>query len=320
MLRAAIQAAPTCRPSRSTGSTGDVARTRATGLCALETFRNIAHEGRALPSGLEFRQQAYRHVNPSSSISLCVSNRNRLWQLRQTLAANLAAAGDRHRVVLVDYGSTDDTQAWVWETFSEAIDEGRLTFFEVTNPVFWHMARAKNLSHRFAPSAYCFNLDADNFVDGTDLGLIEESARAGRVCHQFSGVLTDGSCGRIGLPKELFLLMGGYDESMLPMSWQDIDLVRRIRASGRDVVRLPAPRIPAIANTQQQKLLECGRVGDSARSDYDQMKTLNQSLAKTRMQLEGPYRGGGFASFEGRLNGQAVIIDGFDNIHPRTSA
>jgi glycosyltransferase involved in cell wall biosynthesis len=281
------------------------------------------------------RLQRNRHLidlamPESVIISFCITTRNRLWQLRETLAANLAtliaadAAPDRpddagqHNLVLVDYGSTDETAAWVWEQFSGAISTGQLTFFEVTNPVAWHMSRAKNLAHRLARGSYCFNLDGDNFIQPDDIRLIEDVARQNRACHQASSDRSDGSSGRIGLPADLFMILGGYDESMLPMSAQDIDLLRRIRRSGRTVIELPPPHRLAVQNTQHEKLFECAPLGEDPYATYEVMKTINRQLALARQAIEGPCRSGGFASFQGRLNGKPIVIDGFNTLHPVT--
>jgi hypothetical protein len=131
-------------------------------------------------------------------------------------------------------------------------------FFEVTSEVRWSSPRAKNLAHRVAGGSYLFNLDADNRIGPADVALVEQAAARGEAVHQWAGNWTDGSFGRIGLPRDLYHTLGGYDESMLPMAGQDMDLLRRIHGSGRTIVRLAPPAMPAVQNTFEHKMAEVG--------------------------------------------------------------
>jgi hypothetical protein len=256
------------------------------------------------------------------SVSFCITCRNRLWQLEQTLPGNLAAAGEGDEFALVDFGSTDGLANWVWSRFRGEIEAGRLTFFEVTNDVRWSSPRAKNLAHRIARGAYLFNLDADNFIDSGEVAAIRRAAQQGRACHQFSGSYPDGSFGRIGMPRDLFFDLGGYDESLLPMGSQDVDLVERLRAVGHHIVQLPPPARQAVSNSVTDKVAETGGGQDanSPESLYIAMNRLNGATSKVRRMQEGPRRVGGFMSYTGRLNGTAVSIDGFNVIRPQDEA
>ena len=41
-----------------------------------------------------------------------------------------------------------------------------------------------------------------------------------------------GTFGRIGLPLSVFRLVGGYDQALEAMSWQDVDLLDRLALAG----------------------------------------------------------------------------------------
>ena len=69
------------------------------------------------------------------SISFCISCRNRLRQLSQTLPGNLDCLDEDVEISLVDYGSSDGLSDWVRSRFGHFIETGRLVFFEVLNPV-----------------------------------------------------------------------------------------------------------------------------------------------------------------------------------------
>ncbi len=248
-------------------------------------------------------------------ISFCVTSRNRLWQLQQTLADNLAAIGERHEIALVDYGSTDGLSAWIWDNFAQAIESGRLVFFEVTSETRWSSPKAKNLAHRIARGSYLFNLDADNRIRPSDIALIERARRLSLAAHQWTGDWKDGSFGRIGMSRKAFFELGGYDEAMLPMGEQDLDLLRRVRQSGRKIARLLPPAEPAVQNTFEEKMAEVKMGQPDARDAYNELRAFNRALSKFRNELEGPRRSGGFSSYRGSLNGEPVVIDGFDNVY-----
>lgn len=251
-------------------------------------------------------------------LSLCTTCRNRLWQLRQTLAPNLAHLADAPvpaELSLVDFGSTDGMAQWVWSEFGEPIETGRLRFFEVSAPTAWHASRAKNLAHRLATGSYLFNLDADNFVEPADLHVIARAAEAGVACSQFSGQWVDGSYGRVGMPAALFHRLGGYDESLLPMSGQDVDVIKRILTLDLPVRKLRAPARMAVQNTRADKVAELGVAPADAGPFYEAMRDLNSRMSAFKLRAEGPCRPGLFATYKGRLNGTPVTFDGVGQLH-----
>lgn len=252
------------------------------------------------------------------SVSFCTTCRNRLWQLRQTLSKNLNSLNDDHEIVLVDYGSTDGLREWVWDHFKSSIEAAKLVFFEVKNEIRWNVARAKNLAHRLATGQYLFNLDADNFLSPTDRQQVEVAAHRKMACWQYSGgSREDGSFGRIGLPTELFKTIGGYDETLLPMGCQDVDLLARLGDLRHPVLQLKPPSEPAIHNSMDQKVVETmsrdGRVLNSSHH-YRTLDMLNHQISKIKLATEGPIRVGGGFSYRGLLNGKSITIDGFDEI------
>ena len=252
------------------------------------------------------------------SISFCTTCCNRLWQLKQTLPQNLEALNKSHEIVLVDYGSTDHLSEWVWANFKSHIENKTLCFFEVKNEVRWNVARAKNLAHRLASGGYLFNLDADNFMVKKDVELIENSAKQGFLTHQWSKVSGDGSFGRIGTSREKFLDIGGYDETLLGMGGQDVDIINRLYVvHNKQIVNLDGPSVPAVKNTFDDKIKEISPNGipiKDAETAYTEMNKLNLAISKYKIKNEGPVRMGGGFSYKGLLNGERVSINGFDEI------
>lgn len=252
------------------------------------------------------------------SIGFCTTCRNRLWQLKQTLPLNSQTIENTpHSIFLVDYGSTDGLADWIWLHFKTQIEQGKLHFFEVKNPVRWHMSKAKNLAHRISSCDYLFSLDGDNFLTKSDLEKIQEVARLNIACHQFTGNY-DGSRGRVGVPKDIFKSLGGYDESMLPMGYQDADFVNRISLISSRVAKLGGPEKASIENSFSHKMSEIQKTTLSDSDAYIKMDNFNEKLSTLKLAFEGPYRTGGYESFIGLFNGRRVLIDGFDNYHSVT--
>jgi len=227
---------------------------------------------------------------------------------------NLACLDDDLEIVLVDYGSSDKFSDWVWTNFKEFIDNKKIVFFEVKNPIRWSLPRAKNLAHRFASGKYLFNLDADNFITEEDIKLIRKAYEMAIPCQQWSGSYEDGTYGRIGVPRELFFELGGYDETLLPMGGQDIDLVNRIFSAKVNFAKLPPSTSTPIQNSKYQKIIELMPKEKSPEEFYKTMNLNNLKTSKLRIEMEGPYRTDGFQSYKGLLNGKMVVINGFNEI------
>jgi hypothetical protein len=227
-------------------------------------------------------------------IAFCTSCMNRRWQVEQTLSHNLELLrGTPHLLALGDYNSSDGLPDYVRERFRDDCLGGALIYFRTTEPATFDASRAKNLAHRLAlrrrPDVL-FNLDADNFITAETLGILGEvfSRSAQASLHHWSGVWGDGTFGRIAMAAREWQRLGGYDESLPGMSWQDVDLLFRARASGLEYRCERAGIKPAVLNTLDQKLAnldpECresrGALESFQRMNIDNMvRTLAQPIA-----------------------------------------
>lgn len=185
-------------------------------------------------------------------ISFCTTCKNRLYQLEKTLPENLKAARGNVEFVLVNYGSEDGLDAYIWQHFEDVIDKEILRYVDAKDMGGFHASIAKNLAHRAATGDILFNLDADNFV-----GLAAEDLRAlidapNSIVHGWSGTYFDGTFGRIGMRKDAFLALGGYDESFLPVGYQDADLLARAQAMHMPYLHKPSGA--AIANSKHDTI------------------------------------------------------------------
>jgi hypothetical protein len=206
---------------------------------------------------------------------------NRLWQLRETLPANLAALrGSRHFLALCDYNSGDGLEAFVRERFAADCERRNLLYFRTTTPARFQASNAKNTAHRLAltrSATVLFNLDADNFITPATLARVEESLASGRqvLLHEWSRAFGDGSFGRIALPAHAWSALGGYDESFAQMAWQDMDLLYRARAAGLTYRLVPGEQPAAIKNSLFDKLANTGLDVRGERGAHEQFQRLN---------------------------------------------
>jgi hypothetical protein len=197
-------------------------------------------------------------------IGFSVSCMNRLWQIEETLPINLAVLeGTGHFLALCNYNSADRLDEYVRERCAGPLQSGTLLYFHTRIPTTFHASKAKNAAHRLAlrrgPDVL-FNLDADNFIAPETIAAVATLFEhdPGVFLHQWSEVWGDGTFGRIAMAAHHWMALGGYDESLREMAWQDIDLLFRARAAGLRY-RLDASGVRApVQNSLTQKLASTG--------------------------------------------------------------
>lgn len=188
----------------------------------------------------EFREIFFR----KPTVSFCITCRNRMWQIEQTLPLNLKdnyANRKNVEFILVNFASEDGLDEWVRDNFREELRSGYLKYYYTDKMGPWHMSVAKNTAHMLATKEVVVNLDCDNFT-GPDGGRLvgKKMVRKGverTVLHLWSGD-GNGSHGRIALSKANFLKVGGYDESFEPFSYDDVDLYMRCAKMGLRLIRV----------------------------------------------------------------------------------
>jgi hypothetical protein len=185
----------------------------------------------------------------------------RLWQLRQTLEEHLRVfSGQRDiELVLLDYNSPDGLEEWIrtYPAAQRALYAGLLVYVKVHDVTAYSSPKAKNLAHRMARGEVLVNLDADNWASGIDDAMREEFSHSRDVFVHAFNRNHDGSYGRIGIAREWFYRLGGYDESFEPMGYQDEDLINRARAAGLQRVPFVCGRLP-LRNEPWQKIAFTG--------------------------------------------------------------
>lgn len=189
------------------------------------------------------------------NVSYCTTCKGRLWQLRETLPANVTMLDPGTELILLDYQSNDGLREFIDRYFSDEIDSGSLKYYYLNHPYRFTMSYAKNVAHRLATGRVLFNLDGDNLIfEGQSEELNSLTDHQFYVPKYHPDYTKEGIYGRLGYTRKLFEYMHGYDESIIGMKADDWDLEQRAFRKIKNLKKVRASTyIPAIQNTRQQK-------------------------------------------------------------------
>lgn len=152
-------------------------------------------------------------------ISFCITCKNRLFHLSQTLPFNLINCQNNNvEFVLLNYNSNDGLHEWAKDKLSYWEDRGVLKYLRTKKPKFFDAAHAKNIAHKNSSGDILCNLDSDNYVFSEFCNKLVALFQEKNVVYGARGVdvwNNTGSCGRIAVCKEHFYSVNGYDENEL---------------------------------------------------------------------------------------------------------
>ncbi|HVZ45610.1 MAG TPA: glycosyltransferase [Ramlibacter sp.] len=195
----------------------------------------MAEPASFLPCHYRCRQEA------RPLVSFCITCKDRLLHLRETLPRNLAWHEDDPDVefVILNYNSGDELQGWVRQTCARQLASGRLVHFFNAEPAEFRASHAKNQAFRLARGAILCNLDADNFTGPGFAAYVRSQLHtldflSGGVIEGNRVVATNvrGVEGRNVVPRELFWSFGGFDEDFSSWGYEDSNLSERMMAVG----------------------------------------------------------------------------------------
>ena len=152
------------------------------------------------------------------------------------------------------------------------------------------MAHAKNVAHRMATGDFLVNLDADNILTPEYLEWLQGVVNAGVPCIIFTHAWGGGG-GRIGLPREAFLSLGGYDERFDDWGYDDNDLLERGRRVGLKAVKTPDALVRFLRHEDALR-------GVNQRASRSRAKKLSDAAIRRRQ----------FVANSGRVWGEAPVI------------
>jgi hypothetical protein len=229
---------------------------------------------------------------------------NRAHQIEQTLIKNLEDNWeDREDVefVLMDVNSKDGFREWIREQNLEKYTEcGYLRYFETDVLDQWHASIGKNTASHQARGEIIVTLDCDNFTGyrgGRFVITQFEENDYNCVVHQFDWNPQNGNFGRIALTKKKFNEIGGYDQSLLPMGYQDWDIIKRAEATGCKYVNpTDAEFNQAIENEGGKELSMANQKDEHKKMGWVEMNRINKlkchhNLYKKKLTANGGYYG-----------------------------
>jgi hypothetical protein len=221
------------------------------------------------------------------TISFCTTCCNRYYQFRETYSKNIFVINALRTVewVIINYNSSDEIHDFMMSELKTCTE--RVVYGRVAAHVPWHASRAKNLAHNMARGKILVNLDCDNYVYDTPSIIMGYFANGCRILHLWSGVKRDGTYGRIAIDRDLFLELGGYDESFEPMGYQDTDLLLRARALGNPLFSFRIQSNAALANTKLESVANCGpdanwQLYNDANAERSRNNIINGNLRANR--------------------------------------
>ncbi|HSH90015.1 MAG TPA: glycosyltransferase family 2 protein [Ramlibacter sp.] len=210
-------------------------------------------------------------------VSFCITCKDRLVHLRETLPRNLAwHEGDPDvEFVIVNYNSGDDLQGWIQRTCGPQLESGRVVHFFNPEPATFRASHAKNQAFRLARGSILCNLDADNFTGPGFAAYVRTQLRA---LDFLSGGLIEGDRivatnvrgveGRNVVPRELFHALGGFDEDFSSWGYEDSNLSERMMAIGLS------------GRTIDREYLSCIDHGDELRTRFFSNKVTGRNTGR----------------------------------------
>ncbi len=164
-------------------------------------------------------------------VTYCITCRNRLHHIRQTLMENIVHNGVGHEYVeflLLDYNSNDGLAEWIKEEFQSYIDKNILVYYRTNEPQYYLRCHSRNMAFRLASGSIVCNLDADNYLgEGFSRFLIDSFKNEGDFFYTPRYLLGD-AIGRLCVKKEDFLAVRGYNEDFKGYGIEDIDIYSRL--------------------------------------------------------------------------------------------
>jgi hypothetical protein len=169
------------------------------------------------------------------SVSICTCIKGRFSHLKETFLKNLADNKDYSNCefLILNYNCPDPrTEKWVKVDLMPYIDAGIVNYYHFPDGNYFHRAHARNLAFRLAKGKILCNVDADNFTGkrfASYLAALLTNDNNSFVCGPRDG---RGLGGRIGVLRQHWELVGGFDERFESYGPEDIDFANRLCMTG----------------------------------------------------------------------------------------
>jgi len=158
-------------------------------------------------------------------VSLITTCKGRLDHLKATAPTMIAQSGVTYELIVVDYGDPDNTLSFVC---TELKFPRRAAVHVVEDTDTFNLNRARNFGAQFAIGEILAFVDADVFLaDRWLTNISREIANGAKLVTR--GGTRKGITGTFAVTKELFELVGGFNEALVGWGHDEVDFCRRCR-------------------------------------------------------------------------------------------
>jgi len=178
------------------------------------------------------------------SISFVTVCMNEDLQLQQTLLNNINDS-ERYgflQFVIVDCSQGDYLQTWIKDNVTQFIEKGIVVYYRLCSVEQYNPVQAKNLAMTLATGSIVCHLRSSECINGAFIEYINE------VFHDMPNIFLTSPpvqfhehseehpsgylVGRLCLRKEHFMQVGGFDELMIKLGNDEVDLINRLELLG----------------------------------------------------------------------------------------
>jgi hypothetical protein len=167
-------------------------------------------------------------------ISICTTCMNRTQDLKKTLIQNINDNSDYPNIefVVLNYNSSDNMHKFMTSNdIKYLIKMGIVKYYITRYPKYYSMSHSRNISFLNSTGSIVTNVDADNY---TGKGFADYLNKLADICPE-KAFFSKGKRmmhGRIGMYKNEFISLGGYNEDFSGYGFDDHDLMIRSMNSG----------------------------------------------------------------------------------------
>jgi len=251
-------------------------------------------------------------VTKQYKISFCITCMDRLYNLQETLPANIESNKEYGNLefVILDYNSKDNLWDWVAKNMMEHIKSGRVSYYRTTQPKYFSMAHSRNVAFKIANGDIVNNLDADNYIYNENAAAVVKECLASYINRMANSctenvIFSKGKRsmhGRIGFYKNEFIdLLGGYDEDLEGYGHDDHDLVKRAWALGFEMYWWGGNYYNRIKTSHAEKNKNMER-------NWKTTEKINKEKSMKNI------KAGKFKANEGKHWGKATLVKNFSEI------
>ena len=171
-------------------------------------------------------------------ISICTTCMDRAHDLKKTLLKNIEDNADYPNIefVILNYNSKDNLHKFMISNSLKYLNKMGIVKYLITKtPKYYSMSHSRNICFKNASGSIVTNVDADNYTGKNFAHFLNNLAE---ICPE-NAFFAKGKRmihGRIGMYKNEFIEIGGYNEEFVGYGYDDHDLMIRAMSKGKKLM------------------------------------------------------------------------------------